>query len=167
MVAATTPLHALTARDLMSCDLVTIPLEMSLRSAARLLSRNQISGAPVVDAAGRCVGVLTATDFLQCAGRGGEAARPARSAPCFCSDWQVPDADTLPADSVAAYMTPDPVLVTPGTRLGQLARSMLDAHIHRVIVANADRQPLGIVTSMDVLAAVARTDLESDPLWSR
>jgi CBS domain-containing protein len=62
-------------------------------------------------------------------------------------------------------MTADPVIVAPETPLGQLARSMLDAHIHRVIVAHADRRPLGIVTSTDVLAAVARADPESEQTW--
>jgi CBS domain-containing protein len=160
MVAATTPLLALTARDLMSRDVVVIPLEMSLRSAAHLLSRARISGAPVVDAAGRCVGVLSATDFLRCAEEGEQNALRPRTRPTYCSDWQVPEEEALPSESVSAYMTSDPVLVRPDLSLGELSRSMLDAHIHRVIVANADGRPLGIVSSTDILAAVAQADRE-------
>jgi hypothetical protein len=33
---------------------------------------------------------------------------------------------------------------------------MVDAHIHRVLVVIAGNQPCGIVTSTDILAAVAR-----------
>lgn len=33
---------------------------------------------------------------------------------------------------------------------------MVDVHIHRLIVAGEDRRPVGIVSSTDVLAAVAR-----------
>jgi CBS-domain-containing membrane protein len=32
---------------------------------------------------------------------------------------------------------------------------MVDAHIHRLIVAGAHRRPIGIVSSTDLLAAVA------------
>src|SRR5947199_3974801 len=101
---------------------------MSHRSDARLLFRTKISGAPVVDFTGRCLGVLSATDFLRRTGRGEELAGPGRAVPaCFCSEWQVPDADGLPAEGVAAYMTADPVFVAPDTRLAELARCMLDA----------------------------------------
>ena len=37
----------------------------------------------------------------------------------------------------------------------EVARKMLDAHIHRVIVVRADGRPLGIVSSTDMLAALA------------
>jgi hypothetical protein len=38
---------------------------MALRDAAQLLLRNQIGGAPVIDAKGKCVGVFSAMDFLR------------------------------------------------------------------------------------------------------
>jgi predicted transcriptional regulator len=31
---------------------------------------------------------------------------------------------------------------------------MIDAHIHRVVVVDADERPIGVVASTDVLAAV-------------
>ena len=56
-------------------------------------------------------------------------------------------------------MTKDPVLVPPATRIGALARMMMDAHIHRLIVVDTITQrPIGIVSSMDILAAIARVD---------
>ena len=50
---------SLTAADLMSRPVEVIAQETSLRAAAHLLSQWQISGAPVVDEAGRPVGVLS------------------------------------------------------------------------------------------------------------
>jgi len=64
----------LQAADLISRDVVTIPEKMSLRAAAHLLFQNQISGAPVVDANGRCIGVLCASDFIHWAAQGGHGA---------------------------------------------------------------------------------------------
>jgi CBS-domain-containing membrane protein len=80
------PLLALTAGDLMTRDVVRLAKEMPLREAARLLVQNQIGGAPVVDAQGRCVGVLPATDFLRLSEKRAGVTRPTSSPlPITCS----------------------------------------------------------------------------------
>jgi CBS domain-containing protein len=205
MVTATKPLLSSTASDLMSRELITIPQDMSLRAAAHLLFQNQIGGAPVVDADGRCVGVLCATDFVhwvedgakgvdegplpacpyQVKGRllTGEEAVICILAPGSCplqdvrpttggrhtavclqpngvvSDWQQVTKN-LPASAVQRYMTTDVVTVGPQTPLSELARTMIDAHIHRVIVVDDQHKPIGIVSSTDLLAALAYRDTE-------
>jgi CBS domain-containing protein len=55
----------LRCEDIMNPELVTIPRSTSLRDAARLLRRAQLSAAPVVDEQGRCVGMLSTADFLR------------------------------------------------------------------------------------------------------
>jgi CBS domain-containing protein len=154
MMLTEKPLAALTAGDLMTEPVEAIPQDMSLREAAHLLCLAQISGAPVVDPNGRCVGVLSATDFVRWAEDSGPAGKDRPLA--VCSDWQVVELDMLPSDEVRWYMTPDPVTVGPATPITDLARRMLDGHIHRVIVVDEERRPVGIVTSTDILAAVAR-----------
>src|SRR3954447_696902 len=98
MRATAKPLQGRTAADLMSQDVVSLPCEMSLRTAARCLARARVSGAPVVDASGRCVGVLTATDFLYWAGRVGDVGRRGSLPLCACTDWALPDTEHLPED---------------------------------------------------------------------
>lgn len=156
------PLLQLTANDLMARDVILIPKEMSLRAAARLLSRSRISGAPVVDADGRCIGVVSATDFVRWAeiDRDAAAAAPADT-DCHCA-WQVVEPEELPADQVDRYMSRDPVMVLPDAPIGELARLMLDAHIHRVIVRDVCNRPVGIVSSTDILAAVASAPFARD-----
>jgi CBS domain-containing protein len=61
---ATKPFLALTAADLMTAPVMTIPEKTPLREAARLLLRANISGAPVVDATGRCLGVLSSAYYF-------------------------------------------------------------------------------------------------------
>jgi CBS-domain-containing membrane protein len=163
MLATAKPFLRQTAADLMSRDVVTIPEAMSLKAAASLLYRSSISGAPVVDAEGRCVGVLSTKDFLAWVQEGGQArpAPPDRQG-VYCA-WQVVDAGPLPVDEVRHHMTPDPVTVTPGTALGDLARTLLDGHIHRVIVLDEQRRPVGVVSSTDILAAVVRFAGNSPP----
>jgi CBS domain-containing membrane protein len=158
MMTATKPLLSLTAADLMSEDVTAIPQHMSLQGAAHILAQFDISGAPVVDDEGRCIGVLSAHDFVVWAEKGKRTARidEAHGGAGVHCPWQVMEIQALPMDEVSCYMTPDPVTVAPSTSVAQLVRKMRDAHIHRVIVVNAEGRPVGIVSSTDVVAAVAQ-----------
>ena len=198
-------LTELTADDLMAGDIVLLPEDMPLRQAARLLVKNQIGGAPVVDSEGRCVGVLSSIDFLRLAERREDVTNPAgpplpitcsfqmkrrtadgrdvilctlapgvcpiqvrQTGPkgedmlvcsqphCVLVDWQIVEMEKLPNDEVRQFMTPDPVTVKPETSIRTLARMMIDAHIHRVIVVDNERRPIGIVSSTDLLATLAQ-----------
>jgi predicted transcriptional regulator len=155
-IASTKSFFALTAGELMTRSVVMVPLEMSLKGAAHLLSQARVTGGPVVDGSGRCVGVLSAVDFMHCAEKDRDSAQPfGPAAAVVTSEWQVMDLDNLPTDEVAAYMTPDPVTVRVTTSVTELARAMLDAHIHRLIVVDSSNKPIGVVSTTDILAAVA------------
>jgi CBS domain-containing protein len=102
-----------------------------------------------VDAEGRCLGVLSSSDFVTWAGKEGEEVS-------FIAPWgEIISVDDSPDDEIRHYMTVQPVTAGPTTPIGDLALMMVDAHIHRVLVVEAGK-PCGIVTSTDVLAAVAR-----------
>jgi CBS domain-containing protein len=161
MVATGKPLTDLTAEDVMSRDVLVLPQHMPLRTAAQFLSEAHVSGAPVVDGYGRCVGVISSTDFVHWARDGGRAHRRCLAADCVCADWQVVEVDILPAEAVAAYMTPDPITALTTATVRELARRMLDAHIHRVIIVDPGHRPVGVVSSTDILAAVACAGKES------
>jgi CBS domain-containing protein len=68
--------------------------------------------------------------------------------------------EELPSDCVRHYMTTDIVTAGPDTSLPRLARMMLDAHIHRIIVLDEERRPIGIVSSTDLLAAMAYSEVD-------
>jgi CBS domain-containing protein len=72
------------------------------------------------------------------------------------TDWQVVDVEQLPTETVGQFMTPDPITVAVDTPLPELAQKMVDAHVHRIIVIDRRNRPVGVVSSMDILAAVAR-----------
>jgi len=151
------PLFLLTAGDLMSAMVVTIPQDMSLQGAARRLTEYQVSGAPVVDEESRCVGVISASDFVHWAGDGEKARKQPASPGCVCASWQIVDPEQLSTENrVRGFMTADPVTVIQTTPIQKLAQMMLDAHIHRLIVVDRQHHPVGIITSTDILAAFAR-----------
>lgn len=156
MMTTTRTLFDLTAEDLMTRKVICLPQEMSMPEAARLLILDQISGAPVVDDSGKCVGVISTMDFL--AAKHPQSDFQGGCGSCACTEWEVFDVEDLPVEAVQKFMTADPVMVSAGTSLGALARKMIDAHIHRIIVVDAVKRPIGIVTSTDLLAALAHAD---------
>ena len=158
MIPSPKTLFNLTAADLMSAPLVTIPEEMSLRGAAHRLVQAAVTGAPVVNGEGRCVGVLSTTDFVHWMDREHHGPAVCATSPAFCAPWTMVDPDELPEERVQDLMTRDAVMVTATAPLVEVARKMLDAHIHRVIVTDTSSRPIGIVSSTDILAALARAD---------
>jgi CBS-domain-containing membrane protein len=92
----------LAAEDLMSREVITIPLDTSLPAATQMVARAEIGGAPVVDRQGRCVGLFSQTDLTRRTQLEQRAARMVPVVPgCVCSDWEVVEHawDTLPADA--------------------------------------------------------------------
>jgi isocitrate dehydrogenase len=134
MVATTRSLADWTAGDLMSRNVISVSCETPLCEAGRLLLLHQISGLPVVEPGGTCVGVLSAIDLLR---------------------RQIMSEDQLPTETVEQFMTPDPVTVIADTPLPELARRMVDAHVHRVVVVDRRQRPVGLVSSTDILAGIA------------
>jgi CBS domain-containing protein len=58
-------LHSIDVAEAMSRKPVTVRRETSLREAARLVLAHRIGSLPVVDDAGRAVGLVTETDLLR------------------------------------------------------------------------------------------------------
>jgi len=73
--------------------------------------------------------------------------------PCeIFSDWQVSGGSS--GGGVSRYMKPDIALAGPETPVSELARVMIDAHIHRVVILDGRGRPVGVVSSIDILTAV-------------
>ncbi len=52
-------------KDIMTKDVITVPPEFTAEETARVLLRNKISGAPVVDGNGQLVGTITQADIFR------------------------------------------------------------------------------------------------------
>jgi CBS domain-containing protein len=154
MIPTQRRLFDLTAADLMRQPVVTVPREMSMQGAARRLIEEGVSGAPVVDAEGCCVGVVSTSDFLRLTEREKYMNR-CRTHDGYFSAWEIIEPGDLPAESVSQFMTADPVVVAPTTPIRDLARMMIDTHIHRLLIVGEGSRPVGIVTCTDLLAAIA------------
>ncbi len=137
--------------EVMSRKLVTVEPDDPLRRAAELMSDHQVSGLPVVEA-GRLVGVLTESDFLELST--GQGRR--RWTDILFGRATAPE----PTSRVGDLMTPEPVTIAPDRRLRDAARIMLDAGVKRLPVVDETGQLLGIISRADVMKSYARSDVE-------
>src|SRR5258708_12920491 len=55
---------AMLASEIMTCKVFTIQPEANVQEVAHLLSRERISGAPVVNADGMIIGIVTEADII-------------------------------------------------------------------------------------------------------
>jgi tRNA nucleotidyltransferase (CCA-adding enzyme) len=118
----------ITAADLMTSPVTTIPASSTVAQARQLLQRHGHNGAPVTDSAGRLQGVISRRDIE----------RALRF-----------DLDTAP---ITGFMTRDLILASPTDSLGQLEELIISNNIGRLPVISAGRL-VGIVTRTDLLRA--------------
>ena len=147
-------------KDLMNPDIMTVADDMTTDELARYLVEREISGAPVVDSQGRLIGVVSMTDI------GRNVAEPADFASSRGSDFYRDAAADLTLEDlgqryveeravvVRDVMTPVIYQVPVTASVADAARIMIDEHIHRLVVTEG-KEPVGIITSMDVLRMVA------------
>jgi CBS domain-containing protein len=123
----------LRVRDIMTPHLFTLEAAASTDEAAWALSRQHISGAPVRDAEGILIGIVSLADLVN--------PEP--------GDWirgEGTVADRMTPAIFAVY-TEDPALAA--------AELMQLRQVHRLLVVDSDSRPAGIVTASDVARAVA------------
>jgi CBS domain-containing protein len=141
------------AHQVMNRQVVTVTPETSIVDAADIMLRQRISGLPVIDGAGRLVGVVSEGDFIRRAEIGAEKTRGGWLA--LLTGSGAADAVRAHGRTVGEIMTATPFTIVEDTPLAEVAH-MMEAHgIKRLPVLRGDRL-VGIVTRSDLLQAVAR-----------
>lgn len=144
-------------KDVMTHDPVCVGLLTPIRELARVFHDNQISGAPVVDAEGKVVGLVSRLGLLQRCCSGEVNIQPEELNGVVSendADMDIEEAITESFICVRDFMTENPPLVVPGMSVVTLARFMCETRHHRAVVVDENGYPLGIVTSLDLLEAL-------------
>ncbi len=149
------------ASDVMTRNFLSISPDTSVAEAIRLMLDNRISGLPVIDAAGRLVGILTEGDLLRRGETGTERHRPRWLEILMGPGRLAGEYVRTHGRRVEEIMTRDLVTVTPETSLDEVVGLMERRRIKRVPVLDGD-VPVGIVSRADLLRALART-FEEEP----
>jgi len=154
----TTANSLIKAKDLMTVDPVCIAPSAGIRELAHLFDEHEISGVPVVDHQGKVIGVVSKTDLIRRCAEGTEEIAPSYMFEALADQEERDTSERAlpePLVCVEEFMTEDPLMVPPDTPAAEVARLMFEKRIHRVIVSDRDRSPLGIITSLDLLGLFA------------
>jgi CBS domain-containing protein len=143
----------LKVREIMTTGLITISPEAEILQAAKVLLGNHINGLPVVDEAGKLVGILCQSDLIAQQKR-----IPVPSVFTFMdgvfstsSAKQIEkQIQKIAAITVAQAMTPDPIFVTPDMSIEVVASLMVDNGFHTIPVLDEEKL-VGVVGKEDIL----------------
>lgn len=147
------------ATDVMTTDVITVDPDTTVQGVATLLAERGISGAPVVDAGGNLVGIISEGDLLHRAEIGTARRHRVRRR----SWWLDHFASDLARDYVKSHgrtvkeiMTEDVVTVTEDTELADVAALLEAKRIKRVPVMRGGRV-VGIISRANIVRAVGAT----------
>ncbi|TWT37658.1 Inosine-5'-monophosphate dehydrogenase [Posidoniimonas corsicana] len=124
---------SITANDIMVKRLITLNPDMDVHDAVKLLLKNRISGAPVVDASGAYLGVFSER----------------------CCLGAILDAayEQLPTHRVGAFMDTEAKTISADTQLLSIAQVFLLTSARRLPVVDESNRLLGQISRRDVIQA--------------
>ncbi len=127
------------ALDIMQKGVMTVSPELSVTDLEEFLTIEEISGVPVTGPGGQIMGIVSKTDIVR-----------------TLSETAHQRSELLQPDLTAGdIMTKGTITVRPDEDVREVARCMIDGHLHRVIVTSSE-DVLGIITTFDLLKLITR-----------
>jgi CBS domain-containing protein len=150
------------AADIMTGRVISVAPDASILECIRLMLQHRISGLPVIDAAGKLVGIVTEGDFLRRVETGTERKRPRWlefiAGPARLADEYVHSHGRKAAE----VMTGEPVTIGEDTHVEEVVRLMETYRIKRLPVLRGTKV-VGIVSRANLLHALASVAREAAP----
>jgi CBS domain-containing protein len=163
-IAGPLMLHASTAADVMSPNPLSIRDAACVREAVAFLTDRRISAAPVINDAGRPVGVVSEADILRYDREHVEHLHPVpdyylRSELMLDSGERLPDAfevEVADDTTVGDIMTPIIFSVKPDASMEEVVEQLVTRRIHRLFVVDDGGFLIGVITTLDLLRRLRR-----------
>jgi CBS domain-containing protein len=138
----------------MKTDLIVVQDSAPLSEVERVLAEDRVSGAPVVNGAGKVVGVVSMRDLVERYANDPDARSRRGTSSETDADLDSYDVPTDSEATAADVMTGDVHWIPSSAGLAEVAREMTRLGVHRLLVRDGN-QYVGLVGTMDVLRALA------------
>jgi CBS domain-containing protein len=125
----------------------------TLQDAAAFLTTRNISAGPVINDAGRPVGVLSRTDIIRFSS--GVPKSPQMLGD-FINEAKKLSDPTHRHSSVRQAMTPVVLSVSLDASLAEVCEKMLTGKVHRLFVIDVDGTLVGVISALDVLRCLTQ-----------
>jgi CBS domain-containing protein len=145
----------------MSAPVLSVTADSPLQDAVKLMSEHHISGLPVVDGSGALVGELSEQDLM--VRESGFQPGPyvmLLDAVIYLRNplnWDKEVHQVL-GNTVGELMGGHPHCCGPELSLPQAARLLHERSTQRLVVVDAEKRPVGVLTRGDVVRALAEAD---------
>jgi CBS domain-containing protein len=140
--------------DFMTRRVITITPDTTLFVAAKLMLEHRVGGFPVVDAAGRMIGVFSESDLLR------EESTDEDRSPWLKMmvgpDGKPTAPPRLDARNVGDFMTPQPITIAPNASIAQACRLLHEHGLRRLPVVEGDKL-VGMIARADLVRAIAES----------
>ena len=145
--------ESLTVTQVMNQQVHSVRQQTSMADAAHVMVSERISGLPVVDDRDRLAGIITETDFLRALGMPTQQTHHSlwQTLESLFSHFARHGDMEAPDDPVANHMAHKVVCTGPEQNLGEVIEKMKQHCVKRVVVCDAQRRVLGIVTRSDLV----------------
>jgi len=123
-------------------SVITIPSNVKAALAGETMVERTVSGLAVVDADGKLVGAISATDFKRCLGAN------------MFSAMQTPVEQFLRMtnEHYKRDQSLTPVVASGDETISAILQKLHDNHIHRLFVVDGDNKPTGVISLGDVVS---------------
>jgi CBS-domain-containing membrane protein len=143
---------SVTVRDVMTTRVIAVRKGASFKEMAAMLRSSRISAFPVIDDAGRVIGVVSEADLLV-----KEAVQAdGLSVLAALRHWREDDKEA--GVTAGDLMTAPAVTIGPDAPVAEAARLMYDRRVKRLPVVTGAGLLVGIVSRVDVLSVFDRPD---------
>src|SRR5262245_7020678 len=142
------------AHQIMTPSVITVAPDCTIHEAANTMLRHHVSGLPVVDAAGKLVGIVSEGDFIRRSEIGTQRKRSRWLKFLFGVGEAATDYVQEYGRKVSDVMTRDPLTIAEDTTLEEIVTSMETNGVKRLPVLRGDKL-VGIVSRANLLQAVA------------
>ncbi len=142
--------------DQMTKEIFAVASDTSIETASRLLTTNGISGAPVISASGKPIGVVTLSDLLD-----PDRVRSKREGyPLFyvlheSGVEEVGDSVAICEGRVDDVMSKSVLSIDSSATLKDAGLQLIEKGVHRLLVID-DGKLVGVVSSLDILRGMLR-----------
>jgi CBS domain-containing protein len=142
------------AHQIMTRTVVTVTPDATILEAAKTMLQNHVSGLPVVDAAGKLVGIVSEGDFIRRGEIGTQRKRSRWLRFLLGAGAEATDYVREHGRKVSEVMTSEPIAIAEDATLEEIVTSMETNGIKRLPVMRGDKL-VGIVSRANLLQAVA------------
>jgi len=142
------------AHQIMTRGVITVTPDAPILEAANTMLRWHVSGLPVVDAAGKLVGIVSEGDFIRRSEIGTQRKRGRWLKFLLGAGATAADYVQEHGRKVSDVMTRDPLSITESATLEEIVASMETNGVKRLPVMRGDKI-VGIVSRANLLQAVA------------